>query len=223
MYTFLLDLTHKMKEYSLAEKVYIELRGKILSNQLVPGTRLKEDTWAKKMDVSRVAIREALIRLLGESLLEKGERGGYFVKSMTKEDIKEIRELREVLELGAISLVCEKVTKQDLLKLEQICDDFANMFANGYYGGACEADVKFHETLFDIAGNNKLKTIYLGSNIPLFHFKIRRASPMNDYEKTESEHRKILDALKKGDSEAAKIVLQEHLRRGELETIDFDE
>ncbi len=91
-----------MKSDSLALKAYNELRKKILSQQLAPNTRLKEDDWALKVGVSRMAIREALNRLLGEGLLSVGEKGGYFVKPMTVEDVKQIRELREILEFHAI-------------------------------------------------------------------------------------------------------------------------
>lgn len=209
-----------MKEDSLSDKVYTEIRGKILSNQLPAGGRLKEDLWAKKMNVSRVAVREALNRLLGETLLEKGERGGYFVKTMGVEDLHELRELREVLELGALRLVCEKITKQDLEKLEKICDDFTAMVKEGYFGGACEADVKFHETLFDIAGNQKLKNIYVLSNIPIFHFKLgRSSSQMDDYETTDKEHREVLEAIRLQNTALAEEKLSAHLLRGELESI----
>ncbi|GGH03889.1 GntR family transcriptional regulator [Parapedobacter pyrenivorans] len=210
-----------MKEESLSNRVYTEIRGKIISNQLVPGTRLKEDAWAKKQDVSRVAVREALNRLFGENLVEKGERGGYFVKSMNTDDIREIRELREVLELGALQLACEKLEDNDIRELEKICDDFSNMVKSGYFGGACEADVKFHETLIGSARNQKLKNIYISSNIPLFHFKLGRASShMDDYEQTDKEHRKIVAALKSKDFEQAKKILVGHLHRGELESLD---
>lgn len=210
-----------MKQDSLADKVYYELRSKIISNQLVPGNRLKEDAWAKRMEVSRVSVREALNRLLGENLVEKGERGGYFVKSMNTEDLREIRELREVLELGALRLACAKATDEDLEELGKICDDFSAMVEKGYFGGACEADVKFHETLFNIAGNQKLKDVYISSNIPLFHFKLGRSSThMDDYEKTNREHRQVLDAMKTCDYDQAKKVLLEHLLRGELDSLD---
>lgn len=210
-----------MKQNSLSDKVYFDIRSKIISSQLVPGTRLKEDEWAKRMDVSRVAVREALSRLLGASLVEKGVKGGYFVKSMNTEDLRELRELREVLELGALRLACVKVTKEGLVELEKVCDDFSTMVEKGYFGGACEADVKFHEMLFDIAGNQKLKEVYLSSNIPLFHFKLgRSSSQMDDYEQTDREHRQVLDAVRNGDFETAKDVLRGHLLRGELESIN---
>lgn len=212
-----------MKEDSLSNKAYSEIRNKILSNQLVPGVRLKEDAWAKKMQVSRIAVREALNRLLGENLLEKGEKSGYYVKSMNAEDLREIRELREVLELGALRLAFHKVENHHLEELEKICNDFTSMVQNGYFGGACEADVKFHETLFNIAANDKLKNIYLSSNIPLFHLKLGRSSThMNDYEQTDREHREILRALKAKNAGKAEEVLSKHLLRGELESIVLD-
>lgn len=210
-----------MKEESLADRVYAEVRGKILSNQLIPGNRLKEDSWAKKMEVSRIAVREALNRLLGENLLEKGTRGGYFVKSMKTEDLREIRELREVLELGALRLAMQRIKKNDIEELDKICDDFTTMVHNGYFGGACEADVKFHETLINIAGNNKLKHVYISSNIPLFHLKLGRSSVlMDDYEQTDREHRQILDALRQRKLKVAEDILSKHLLRGELNALE---
>lgn len=212
-----------MKEDSLSSKVYTELRTKILSHQLLPNMRLKEDAWAKKMKVSRMAVREALNRLLGENLLEVGEKGGYYIRSMNADDLKEIRELREVLELGALRLAFQKINRQHFDKLEKICDDFTSMVKSGYFGGACEADVKFHETLINIADNEKLKNIYQLSNIPLFHLKLGRAQThMDDYELTDKEHRAILDALKSENLELAEEWLVKHLLRGQLTALDLE-
>ncbi len=122
-----------MKTDSLASKVYSEIRRKILTNQLQPGIRLKEDAWAKKSAVSRMAVREALTRLLGEKLVVVGEKGGYFVKPMTETDVHQIRELREILELGALRLAYKKITKEQIATLEKICDDFTAMAKAGLF------------------------------------------------------------------------------------------
>jgi DNA-binding GntR family transcriptional regulator len=212
-----------MKIDSLANKVYIEVRKKILSNQLVSGTRLKEDVWAKRLDVNRMAVREALTRLLGEQLIETGEKGGYFVKSMSAEDVRQIRELREILELGAIRLSIQKIDEKGIQKLEEICNDFTSMVERGYFGGACEADVKFHETLIDFAQNDKLKDIYEISNIPLFHQKLGKSQThMDDYELTDQEHRQLLKAIKEKDVKLAEETLTKHLLRGEVEALELD-
>ena len=96
------------------------------------------------------------------------------------------------------------------------------MVRNGYFAGACEADVRFHETLINIARNSKLKQVYEMSNIPLFHLKLGQSlTHMNDYELTDKEHREIVDALKSKDMEKAENFLIAHLNRGELTSLEL--
>lgn len=205
-----------MKSESMALKAYTELRRKILTIQVSPDTRLKEDFWAKNLSVSRMAVREALTRLLGEGLVLLGPKGGYFVTSLAHEDITQIRELREILELGAIRLACEKITKEQVAKLEKICEAFTSMIEQGFYAGASEADLKFHETLMECSGNKKLLQTYLSSHIPLFHQHLTKNTHTdNDYELTDKEHRSILHALKDKNVELAKKNMQAHFARGE--------
>jgi len=216
-----LPITLPMKSDSLAIKVYTELRRKIISNQLISGTRLKENDWSQRLDVNRMAVREALNRLLGEHLVEAGERGGFFVKSLNAEDVREIREIREILELGALRLLFQKIDKDLIVELEQICDDFTGMVERGYLDGACEADVKFHETIIKGAKNSKLAALYQVSNIPLFHQKLGKTQvQMEDYELTDQEHRAVLKALKDNDLESALETLVKHLIRGEVTSFE---
>ena len=98
----------------------------------------------KKTDVGRMAVREALTRLLGEGLLTLGEKGGYYIEGLTENNIQETREIRQILELGAVELAIKKITPAQVQALEKICDDFTLMKDQGYYAGACEADIKFH-------------------------------------------------------------------------------
>jgi DNA-binding GntR family transcriptional regulator len=204
-----------MKSESLALKAYTEIRRKILSAQISPKTRLKEDFWAKKLSVSRMAIRETLTRLLGEQLVTLGPKGGYFVNSLAPNDISQIRELREILELGALRLAHEKITREQIGRLEKICKDFTAMVEQGYYAGACEADLKFHETLMECSGNEKLLHTYMNSHIPLFHQRLTKSNDSeNDYELTDKEHRAIVKALKEKNLEHAEKVMKLHFARG---------
>ena len=204
-----------MKIESLAYRAYTELRRKILSAQIAPDTRLKEDLWAEKLDVSRMAIRESLTRLLGEQLVTLGARGGFFVRSLGANDVVAVRQLREILELGAVRLACKRITREQISILEKICEDFTSMVQRGYYAGACEADLRFHETLMECSGNRKLCEIYINSHIPLFHKQLtKNNSSENDYEQTDVEHRSIVAALKRKDLAQAERVLKEHFLRG---------
>ena len=212
-----------MKIDSLASKAFLEIRKKILSNQLPPNTRLKEDEWAKKIGVSRMAIREALTRLLGEDLVMLGEKGGYYIKPLLASDIHDIRELREVLELGAVRLAFKKMNKEQFVNLEKICDDFTGMVQKGYFNGALEADMKFHETLVEYSGNTKLQQVYRSSHIPLFHQKLGKTqTTMNDYEQTDAEHRQIVKALKEKKLPLAEQTLVKHFARGEAVVLEMD-
>jgi DNA-binding GntR family transcriptional regulator len=204
-----------MKVESLAHKAYTELRKKILSAQIPPETRLKEDYWSKKLGVSRMAVRETLTRLLGEQLVSLGPKGGYFVNSLNQQDMAQIRELREILEIGALRLAHEKITKDQIARLEKICKDFTSMVEQGYFAGACEADLKFHETLMEFSGNEKLIHLYINSHIPLFHRHLTKTNNSeDDYEQTDKEHRSIVKALKDKDLALAEKVMRLHFARG---------
>lgn len=210
-----------MKNASQGLKAYEEIRRKVLSNQILPGTRLKEDFWSKKIEVSRISVREALTRLLGEGLVYTGERGGFFVNELSPADIHEIRELREILELGAIRLAFKKITRSQVDQLEKICQDFTLMVGKGYLSGACEADVRFHETLVSLSGNAKLIRAYKYSHIPLFHQRLSAAQQsLNDYDLTDREHRAIVKALKERNLAQAEKLLIQHFARGESAVLE---
>lgn len=206
-----------MKPESLSIKSYTEIRKLILSSQLLAGVRLKEDEWAKKIGVSRMAVREALNRLLGEALVTFGEKGGYFVASITADNVRHIREIREILEIGALRLLINNATEDNLNELDQICTDYTAMVKQGYFNGACEADIKFHETLIKTSQNAKLSLIYMASHIPLFHQKLGKSqTSINDYEQTDAEHRALVAAIKSKNLKLAEEILIAHFQRGEL-------
>lgn len=211
-----------MKIDSFANKAYTEIRRKILSSQILPNTRLKEDAWAQKLEVGRMAIREALTRLLGEGLLSQGDKGGYYVAGMTKDDVEEVRELRQILEVGALELAVKKITKEQIKLLDKICDDFTTMANQGYFAGACEADIKFHEALLDFSQNAKLISIYRFSHIPLFHKNLGKTELfLTDYKETDAEHRQIVGALKTKNLILAKKTLIQHFERGASAVLDL--
>jgi DNA-binding FadR family transcriptional regulator len=89
------------------------------------------------------------------------------------------------------------------------------MVEQGYYAGACEADLKFHETLMECSGNEKLLRTYTNSHIPLFHRQLTKTNNSeDDYELTDKEHRAIVKALKEKDLELAEKIMKMHFARG---------
>jgi DNA-binding GntR family transcriptional regulator len=196
------------------EAIYQEIRSRILSQAILPGTRLIEQKLALELSTGRTAIRESLKRLYGEGLIERRERRGFITRSWSQRELSEIRELREILETAAIRLACQRSQKKDWRVLRNICRDFEGMVASGFYLGALEADLLFHRTLVSLSGNSRLIATYQVANIPLFHYRIRTSVRMNDYDLTASEHRAIVDALEQRNPDQAEQLIRQHIARG---------
>jgi DNA-binding GntR family transcriptional regulator len=210
-----------MAERTQAGQAYNELTHRIQIGEIPAGDRIVEELWADRIGVNRAAIRESLTRLLGEGLVRQGERGGFFAAEMTDDDVREIREVREILETAAFRLACGRATPKQLKDIAETVDDFASFVKKGYQTAAHEADLRFHQLLVEAAGNPRLSQLYQRSRIPLFHRKVSRSmAHPEDFALTEVEHRAILDALKKRDAERGVEQLRAHFNRGERDALD---
>jgi DNA-binding GntR family transcriptional regulator len=204
-------------------QAHAEIRRRILILEVRPEERLKEEEWAKKLKLGRLAVREALTQLHGEGLVTRGAKGGFFVAGMSERDVHEIREVREILEVAAINLARDRLTAAQLKELETACDDFAYMAKKGYHTGACEADRHFHALLVAASGNRKLQRAYEACHIPLFHVRLGQSRDyIDDYAETETEHRGIVEALRAREIEKAIKRLRAHFERGEREVLSSD-
>ena len=204
-----------------AELAYRELSRRIAIQEIAPNDRIKEQEWSEKLKVNRAAIRESLTRLLGEGVVYRGERGGFFVNQLDESQIHEIREVREILETGAFCLACDRATKKQIDEIEETCDDFAMFVKKGYFTGANDADLRFHHLLLAASGNSRLIELYQRANIPLFHRRTVQKQQVvpEEFLQTEREHRKIVEALRKRDKKAGVHYLREHFNRAERESL----
>ena len=209
-----------MSRNTQAQRAYEELSRRILILELSPNERVVELVWAQHLGVNRSALREALTRLLGEGTVYRGARGGFFVAEMADQEVKELREVREILETAAIGLACSRISRKQLKELLAACDDFAAFVKKGYFTAAHEADLRFHRLLVAASANSRLAQVYDRSRIPLFHRKVAsRASHLDEFVKTEREHRAIYNAMKKRDARAATTALRAHFSRGMKEAL----
>jgi DNA-binding GntR family transcriptional regulator len=184
-----------MAKRNQAQLAYEKIREKLISRTLELGQRLIERVWAENLNVNRADVRQAFSRLLGEGLLVAGEKGGFFVKEFTLAEMKDLNEIRLILEHAAAKFAIQRANKSDIAELEKICEHLQIMSENGYIMGIAEADLKFHERLIKAAHNNKLEFIYKAANLPLS----MHVSPNVSREKLISiakDHIAIVEALK---------------------------
>ena len=188
-----MELEMHMDEYlPLRDVVFNTLRAAILKGELKPGERLMEIALADKLGVSRTPIREAIRKLELEGLVVMAPRKGAKVASITERDLNDVLEVRKGMEVLAVSLACQRITKEDLDKLEEIEGRFQAQIEAGNLTELAEIDVEFHDTIYKATNNQRLKDI-----------AVRRTLA--------EEHRSICEALRAGDETKALDFIRVHI------------
>ena len=152
-----MELEMHMDEYlPLRDVVFNTLRAAILKGELKPGERLMEIALADKLGVSRTPIREAIRKLELEGLVVMAPRKGAKVASITERDLNDVLEVRKGMEVLAVSLACQRITKEELDRLDEIEGRFQAQIEAGNLTELAELDVEFHDTIYKATNNQRL-------------------------------------------------------------------
>lgn len=140
----------------MAETPYEFLLNRILLGEYAPGTNLVERDIAQELDVSRTPVREALLRLKLEGLVKIIPRGGIFVAEASVQLIREVTEVRLVLEEYLAHLVVERRTDQWVKSFQQWVDDLEPIWHGLSPQEWMKRDSDFHQRLDAAASNETL-------------------------------------------------------------------
>ena len=229
------DFTVHMDEYlPLREVVFNTLRQAILKGELKPGERLmeialeelRESTIGKKLGVSRTPIREAMRKLELEGLVVMIPRRGAQVANITEKDLNDVLEVRITLENMAIEKACANMTDADIRKLEQAAEVFQTSTAEGDLVKMAEADVNFHEVIYEAADNKRLMQVLNNLREQIYRYRVEYLKEDESRNRLVKEHEKITRAIKERDVKAAQELSFEHLenqRMGIIQAIRAEE
>ena len=195
----------------LRDVVFESLRTAILEGKLKSGQRLMEVQLAEQLGVSRTPIREAIRKLELEGLVIMLPRKGAYVADLSFKDLIDVLEIRASLEGLAASLASGRRRDEDIEGLEKLAREFEESVKSGDIEEVLKKDVEFHEYIFSLANNKKLHQIINSLWEQVHRFRVTYVS---DYEASLSlveEHNKILEAIKEGNCELAKIYATEHI------------
>ena len=197
---------------SLTKDVIERLRQAILRGDLEEGISLSEAQTAAKLKVSRAPVREALIELERQGLVEYDRNGRASVKHFTEEDITEILSLRSAMQAMAAGLAATRMTTEDLERLETL---LSHMTAAQEMAEFSAYDSAFHDELVRIARHCRLERIWgdLRSQMELWLARLqrRRDSTQHDVRQvTLVSHREVIDVLKTRNPEAAARLVERH-------------
>ena len=193
--------------------VYSRLEEEILSGELKRGESLVEISLGKRLGVSRTPIRGALHRLSEEGLVEISPNRGATVLGINVDDLVDIYRLRERLEGLASSLAATRITNEEIKKLTEAVDLAEFYIKKNDTEHTKELDTVFHSVIYKASGSR-----FLERTLSELHRKIKAYRKLSltvpgRLERTECEHREILEAIKEGDAEKADSLTSLHVRR----------
>ncbi|MCM3760503.1 FadR family transcriptional regulator [Alkalihalobacillus oceani] len=209
-----------LNKKSLSKQVIDEIIGLLMTGQLRPGDRIPSELELMEIcNVSRPVIREALTSLEVLGIVNRKTRQGTFFSdrigskpfammlALSAWDIPSIIETRVALELGLVTLAAEKITEEELAKLEETIEEMKKLPTED----SSELDMIFHKVIAHSANN----PLFEGMIDPLqtFHQKVLEQIPLEarNLEQTLQYHIDIFDALKKHDPVEAYISMYRHL------------
>ena len=205
---------------SLVDAAYEQIRRRILDNVWPPGHRALEQEVALELGMSRTPIREALLQLQNEGLVEVIPRHGVRVLPVSPTDMREIYEILTALECMAAEILARRkpgdAELQPLIDATNAMD--AALKAKDLDAWA-EADERFHAQLLELAGNRQLQATVFNywdraHRARMFSLRLRPA-PVNSTQ----EHMQLVERLRAGDPEGAAQVNRAHRERANRELL----
>ena len=197
----------------LADDVYEQILSAIVNGDIAPGERLIQEKIAAEINISRTPVREALLRLEQEGVLEATGRKGFSIRPISEEEVRQLYSAREAIEGYAARFVAEAKDPDQLAKIKSAVDaekeaDTSNV----------EVDFRvnrtIHRTIVEQTGNRFLIDMFdgiWGRGISLWLFAATRTcqSPTPP-----DEHEILYNALAAGDPDAAQKAMIVHIRDG---------
>lgn len=199
------------KPTALTDWTYQYLKEKILNFEIKPGEQIHIEDFIEKLEVSRTPIREAFLKLASDGLIEIRPRVGYFVIDITEQDIRDLFEIREIIETRAAKKAAEQLTDDELKSMHNLIIESRKAVKAGQYEIFLENEIKFHDYLRKHIHNRRL-TVFMDSLNDLTHReRVLSIQSRENIEQTLIEHERILDGLMKRDGNLAEWFMGEHL------------
>ena len=201
------------------EYAYRSLRGLILAGKLQGGERLNQDELAKRLNVSRTPIRQAVLRLENEGLVVNRPNRGATVTTLGPEAMLELFEIRSVLEGLAFSLAVPNIDAKAIDEIQRRVDTLERAHTNITRWVQLHDD--FHGLLFQHARRPRLTTEVHRLRQSVAPYLRLYLSTKKIAEMPGNEHRSLIDAIKAGDPAAAERMMREHVMYAGHEVVEF--
>ncbi|HEX6336993.1 MAG TPA: GntR family transcriptional regulator [Jiangellaceae bacterium] len=197
---------------STRSHVYNVLRRAIVTLEFLPGQALSENELAAKYAVSRTPVREALIRLADEGLVEVVPQLGTFVSRISARDVIEVRFIRETLERASLPDAINRIGRDDERKLRRLLEEQQEAEQDGDLQRWFTTDEDLHRTLLEIGGHPKIWPIVSSTKAHLDRVRMLSLPDPGLLRELHSQHRAIVENVIAKEQNKADDVLRHHLQ-----------
>lgn len=198
---------------SKKDKAYQAIKQAIIAGQLEPAQIYSITELSETFKVGRTPVREALVILTSEGLIESFPRSGYQVKSLSIHDILEIFHLRSVIEVETVGLAAKRITDDDICLLEEnnrleqeLALSTRTHELNKTYRKGYELNFEFHLTIARASGNNRMVDL-----VEKLLNELERVLAHDPYIAEPKQHAEILEVLKQRDKLGSQEAMKKHL------------
>jgi len=213
--------SNKIEYQNLTDTVYNVLRDRILTHQLKPGLKIVEEKLAQEMGISRTPLKRALTKLEKEHLIETIPRKGTYIRKFSAKDVKEIYEIRKLIEGYSAELAANSITSSELKQMRKLAEDYRKFASKDNRAACTDTDVQFHEILVKANRNTELLEMMKNFNLQIKSMRMNQTNFCEWGEKTTKEHLAIVDALSKGDGKLAKKLAEEHIDNAQRKLLNY--
>lgn len=198
-------------EPSLRERIAESLRASVVAGELEVGTVYSVPTLAEQFGVSITPVREAMLDLSKEGLVEPVRNKGFRIRELSEQELDEITEVRLLLEPAAVAGLAGRLDQSELAHLRRLADRITAAAKRADIVRYVEADLQFHRRLFDLVANPKLTEIVMSLRAQSRLLGLDALARAGTLDGTAHEHNELIDALAAGDAAAAERILRIHL------------
>ena len=200
-----------LRRTSLRDQVLRAIRNGLVTGQIVPGVVYSAAALAAELGVSNSPVREAMLALVDEGLMEVVPNRGYRPVTLSTADTAEIIQLRELLEVPAVGLAAERDISGVYATLENLVGVIEETAAAGDVAGNLDADREFHLILAGAGGNQRLAGLVARLRDQARLYNVRHLAESGGLRASAAEHRPLLAAVAGGDRSLAERLMRAHL------------
>ena len=194
------------------------LRGDILRGKLQGGQPLKQDEIAAQFGVSKIPVREALVQLKVEGLVNFYPNRGAFVSELSAAEADEIYVMRIALETEILARAIPHLTVAHFKHADELLAAIDREENIAKWG---ELNWEFHATLYSTAELPRVMETIRTLHTNIARYLVLYLAGMEYQEKSQREHRALLQACRAGEVEKAQDILEEHLRSASVHLVEF--